>query len=72
MHSRLKGTVKWFHEANGVGVISAEDGSGDYLVARSAILMVGKARLLEGGRVSFEPVIDGLAFWAFNVAELQP
>lgn len=48
MHSRLKGTVKWFHEVNGVGVITAEDGSGDYFVARCAILMVGRARLLEG------------------------
>ena len=68
MHRRLNGTVKWFHEVKGVGVIKAEDGSGDYFVARCAILMVGRVRLLEGERVTFEPVIEGLAFWAFNVA----
>ncbi|MBC3488857.1 cold shock domain-containing protein [Pseudomonas sp. SWRI100] len=48
MHRRLNGTVKWFHEVKGVGVIKAEDGSGDYFVARCAILMVGRVRLLEG------------------------
>ncbi|GHS80936.1 hypothetical protein PAGU2196_17700 [Pseudomonas sp. PAGU 2196] len=48
MHRRLNGTVKWFHKVKGVGVIMAEDGSGDYFVARCAILMVGRVRLLEG------------------------
>lgn len=48
MHRRLVGTVKWFHGVNGVGVIKADDGSGDYFVTRIAILMAGNAQLLEG------------------------
>ncbi|WEK30737.1 MAG: cold shock domain-containing protein [Candidatus Pseudomonas phytovorans] len=67
MHRRLTGSVKWFHAVNGLGVIRADDGSGDYFVARSAILILGRATLQEGERVTFEPVVEGLAFWAFNV-----
>ncbi|MFT0516419.1 cold-shock protein [Pseudomonas faucium] len=67
MHRRLVGTVKWFHGVNGVGVIKADDGSGDYFVTRIAILMAGNAQLLEGERVTFDPIVEGVSCWAFNV-----
>ncbi|WP_060512222.1 cold shock domain-containing protein [Pseudomonas sp. NBRC 111124] len=64
MHRRLAGTVKWFDEGHGMGVISAEGQGWDYLVLRCA---TGNAGLSEGEQVSFEPVSEELANWAFNV-----
>lgn len=64
MHRRLAGTVKWFDEGHGMGVISAEGQRWDYLVLRCAAQNGG---LSAGERVSFEPVTEGLATWAFNV-----
>ncbi|NIE77059.1 cold-shock protein [Pantoea sp. Ap-967] len=64
MHSRLTGTVKWFDDGRGMGIISAEGQGWDYLVLRCA---TGDGGLLAGERVSFEPVSEGLANWAFNV-----
>lgn len=64
MHRRLAGTVKWFDEGHGMGVISAEGQGWDYLVLRCAAQNGG---LSTGERVSFEPVTEGLATWAFNV-----
>ncbi|MDZ3994920.1 cold-shock protein [Pseudomonas sp. Teo4] len=71
MHSRLLGTVKWFHEGHGMGVISSEGEDLDYFVTRLAIMEAGKARLRAGERVSFEPVLDGVGCWAFNVMREQ-
>ncbi|MFK3819873.1 cold-shock protein [Pseudomonas sp. NPDC089407] len=59
--------MKWFHAVHGLGVIRADDGSGDYFVARNAILMLGRATLQEGERVAFAPVVEGLVMWAFDV-----
>ena len=53
MHSRQEGTVKWFDEKRGIGVISA------------AVNVV----LSKGERVLFEPVSEALGCWAFNVAK---
>ncbi|MFJ4443136.1 cold shock domain-containing protein [Pseudomonas sp. NPDC089422] len=64
MHSRQTGTVKWFHQGHGMGVISAEGQQANYLVLRCAARNKG---LSAGQRVSFEPVSEGLANWAFNV-----
>lgn len=64
MHSRQAGTVKWFDERHGIGVISAEGQCWDYLVLRCA---VGSKGLAAGERVLFEPVNKLLGCWAFNV-----
>jgi cold shock CspA family protein len=64
MHSRQDGTVKWFDERCGMGMISAEGHRSDYLVLRCS---ARNARFAAGERVSFEPVIKGLGNWAFNV-----
>ena len=69
MHSRQTGSVKWFHEGYGIGVIRAGGQPSDYLVLRRA---VGDEGLSAGERVSFQPVIQGLACWAFNVTRQQP
>ncbi|AXQ50106.1 cold-shock protein [Pseudomonas vlassakiae] len=64
MHRRLNGTVKWFDEGNGLGVIRAEGQAWNYLVLRCAAVNGG---LSAGERVSFLPVTERLAKWAFNV-----
>ncbi|RZI91550.1 MAG: hypothetical protein EOP15_00560 [Pseudomonas sp.] len=64
MHSRQEGTVKWFDEGRGIGVISAEGERRDYLVLRCAALNFA---LSEGMRVLFEPVSEALGCWTFNV-----
>lgn len=64
MHRRLAGTVKWFDQGHGMGVITADGQAWNYLVLRCAAEDGG---LSEGERVSFEPVSEGLADWAFNV-----
>ncbi|MFJ4344594.1 cold-shock protein [Pseudomonas sp. NPDC089401] len=64
MHSRLTGTVKWFDKGKGVGMISAEGQASEYLVLRRAVRGAG---LSAGERVSFQPVSEGLANWAFDV-----
>ncbi|WP_043202863.1 cold-shock protein [Pseudomonas putida] len=64
MHSRQEGTVKWFDEGRGIGVISVEGERRDYLVLRCA---VRGRELAAGESVSFDPVTEELANWAFNV-----
>ncbi|QHB25634.1 cold-shock protein [Pseudomonas monteilii] len=66
MHSRQEGTVKWFDEKRGIGVISAEGRRRDYLVLRCAAVNVV---LSKGERVLLEPVSEALGCWAFNVAK---
>ncbi|AVD81138.1 hypothetical protein C4Q28_02665 [Pseudomonas sp. SWI6] len=72
MHNRLLGTVKWFNEDHGMGVISSDEEEVDYFVTQLAIIEGGQGSLQEGERVSFEPVIEGVACWAFNVIREQP
>jgi cold shock CspA family protein len=64
MHSRQEGTVKWFDEGWGIGVISVEGERRDYLVLRCAAVNVA---LSEGMRVLFDPVSEAQGSWAFNV-----
>ncbi|MFJ4350048.1 hypothetical protein ACIPZ5_03995 [Pseudomonas sp. NPDC089428] len=64
MHSRLAGTVKWFDNRHGMGVIKAEGRAWNYLVLRCA---TQNGELLTGQQVWFEPITKGLANWAFNV-----
>jgi cold shock CspA family protein len=65
MHSRQEGTVKWFDEGRGIGVISVEGQTREFLVLRCAAVNVELSR---GMRVSFNPVTEALGNWAFNVA----
>jgi cold shock protein len=48
------GTVKWYNEAKGVGVIVDDDGSVELHVEHSAIRAIGYKSLYEGERVLFE------------------
>jgi CspA family cold shock protein len=52
-----KGTVKWFNESKGFGLITREEG-GDVFVHYSAIQDNGFKSLAEGQAVSFE-IEDG-------------
>ena len=48
------GTVKWFNESKGFGVITPSDGSADVFVHFSAIAASGFRTLAEGQQVSFD------------------
>jgi CspA family cold shock protein len=50
----VTGTVKWFNESKGFGVIAPSDGSADVFVHFSAIEGNGFKTLAEGQEVSFE------------------
>ena len=50
------GTVKWFDEDRGYGVITPDDGSEDLVAYSSALQMSGLNTLREGERVSFVTV----------------
>jgi cold shock protein len=49
----MMGTVKWFNETKGAGMIEDEDGSGHDIFV-SASELIGTSRLEAGQRVSFE------------------
>ena len=53
---RLNGTVKWFNDSEGFGVITPEDGSRDCFVHHSAIQSDGFRSLAEGESVEFDMV----------------
>ena len=55
---RTTGTVKWFNDAKGFGLITPDDGQKDCFVHHSAIQSQGFRSLAEGERVEFE-VVDG-------------
>ena len=48
------GTVKWFNESKGFGLITPADGSKDVFVHFSAIQAQGFRSLAEGQSVSFD------------------
>ena len=52
-----KGTVKWFNDAKGFGVI-AQDGGKDVCVHHTAIMAEGFRSLAEGVQVEFE-IVEG-------------
>ncbi|CCD38247.1 Cold shock protein CspD [Candidatus Paraburkholderia kirkii UZHbot1] len=50
------GTVKWFNDAKGYGLITPDEGGEDLFAHFSAIQMTGFKTLKEGQKVSFEIV----------------
>lgn len=48
------GTVKWFNDSKGYGLITPDDGSEDLFVHFSAIPMDGFKTLKEGKKVAFD------------------
>ena len=53
-----KGTVKWFDNKKGFGIIQPEAGGKDVFVHISAVERAGLSTLNEGQQVSFEVVAD--------------
>lgn len=60
-----KGTVKWFDNERGFGFISS--GEKDYFVHFKSIKKEGYKTLLEGQKVSFEPLKSEKGWTALNV-----
>ncbi len=48
------GTVKWFNDDKGFGLITPDDGSKDLFVHHSALDGAGHRNLSEGAQVTFE------------------
>lgn len=61
------GIVKWYHEGQGRGVIVADEGQKEVLVAHSAIAGEGFKVLYEGQRVRFDIVETARGAAAANV-----
>lgn len=57
-HSMLVGTVKFFNEVQGFGLISSDTGSGDVFVDVSALERAGVVRLSHGQRVEYDIELD--------------
>ena len=53
-----KGTVKWFNNQKGFGLIQPEAGGKDVFVHISAVERAGMSTLNEGQKVSFDVVAD--------------
>lgn len=63
----MKGTIKWFSNSKGYGVITRDDGV-DYFIHHSNIVKNGFKTLHDGDIVSFEASrIDGTRIQAVNV-----
>jgi len=60
-----KGTVKWFDNERGFGFISAENK--DYFVHFKSIKKEGYKTLIEGQKVTFEPLKTEKGWTALNV-----
>lgn len=52
------GTVKWFNGQKGYGFIQPESGEADVFVHISAVERAGLSGLVDGQKISFEPVRD--------------
>ena len=64
------GTVKWFNEASGYGFIVPDEGGRDLYVRAGNIADPGRAALIVGGRVEFEPRVAGMGPEAIGVVPL--
>ena len=50
------GTVKWFNATRGYGFIKPDSGGQDVFVHISAVEKAGYSALVEGAKISYEPV----------------
>ena len=53
-----QGTVKWFNDQKGFGLIQPDDGGKDVFVHISAVERAGMRGLNEGQKVSYDIVAD--------------
>ncbi len=65
------GRVKWFNNAKGYGFVLAEDGSEDYFVHYSSIVMEGYKTLKAGQLVSFDLLQGPKGVHAVNIRPLN-
>ena len=65
------GTVKWFNERKGFGLIAPADGSRDVVVHLSAIVGKDSRPLTEGQAVEFEVTQDGKGARALMVRPIS-
>ena len=65
-----QGTVKWFNDAKGYGVIVRERGA-DVFVHHASIIAEGFRTLSEGDRVSFDVVEGPKGLQAKNVVKIS-
>jgi cold shock protein len=61
------GTVKWYSESRGTGIIVSDNGSGELAVTHSSISGDGFKMLHEGQRVRFDVVRTAKGRAAANV-----
>ena len=67
----MKGTVKWFNDQKGFGLVTPEDGSKDCFVHHSAIQSDGFRTLQEGATVEFDMVEGSKGPAAENVVQVS-
>ena len=67
---RTTGTVKWFNDQKGFGIITPEDGGKDLFVHHSSINASGFKSLAEGARVEFDVVAGAKGPAAENVSTI--
>ena len=67
---RTTGTVKWFNDTKGFGLITPDDGGKDLFAHHSAIQGGGFRTLTEGERVEFDVVQGAKGPAAENVVRL--
>ena len=71
MSERITGKLKWFDSKKGYGFITPDDNSQDVFVHITAVLDSGLQELLEGQKVSFEPIEESKGLKAVDIANVE-
>ncbi|MDQ3834940.1 MAG: cold-shock protein [Actinomycetota bacterium] len=69
--SRGTGTVKWFNDERGYGLVSPDDGGEDLFVHHTGIAGSGFKHLVEGERVTYEAIEWRRSAEARNVSRVS-